>query len=173
MPTRSIVQGVPIFLVAFLLEESIFNQIRLPGGGFTFFLIFTFMWAALSTPEIGGISGFGAGFLLDLSHSSGAPFGMWTLILCLVSYGVAFLGYGDERIHANAFSIVVLTVGAVAVSQVAYLVFGSFLGMETGTLLQIGRTIVGSGLWNILITPMVFPIVNWLHSLIFESRAHV
>ena len=173
MSSRSIALGAPIFIAAFLLEESIFNQIRLPASGFTFFLIFTFMWAALSTPEIGGISGFGAGFLLDLSHSSGAPFGMWTLILSMVSYGVAFLGYGDERIHANAFSIVVLTVSAVAISQVFYIILGAFLGMETGTLLQILRTIVGSGLWNILVTPMIFPVVSWLHSLIFEKRVHV
>ena len=172
MPSRSLALGAPIFLVAFLLQESVFNQVRLPASGFTFFLIFNFIWASLSSPEVGGIAGFGAGLLLDLSQTGDGPFGMWTLILSIVSYGVAFLGYGDDRIHANAFSVVVLTVGAVEITQVAYLVLGSFLGMETGTIFEILLTIIGTGLWNTLVTPILFPVVSWFHSLIFESRVH-
>lgn len=173
MSSRSIAISAPIFLLAFLLEESLFNQVRLPASGFTFFLIFTFIWASLSTPEIGGITGFFAGLFLDLSHNSGAPFGMWTLILSLVAYGVAFVGFGDERLHTNAFSVVVMTVSAIAIAQLAFIIFGSFLGMETGTLVQILRTIIGAALWNTLATPIIFPLVNWLHSLMYEARTHL
>ena len=160
-------------MVAFLLEESVFNQIRLPASGFTFFLVFTFIWAALSTPEIGGVTGFGAGLLLDLSQLGGGPFGMWTLLLAIAGYVIAFLGYGDDRIQANAFSVVILTVGAIAISQVSYIVLGSFLGMEIGTGLQIFLTIVGTGLWNALLTPIIFPVVNWLHSLAVGGRVSI
>jgi len=170
MSSRSLALGAPIFFAAFFLEEMFFNQIRLPASGFTFFIVFTFIWAALSTPEIGGVTGFGAGLLLDLSQMGGGPFGMWTLILSIAAYTVAFLGYGDDRIHANAFSVVVLTVSAIAITQVAYLVIGSFLGMEIGTLFQILLTILGTALWNALITPIIFPLVNWLHSFVIEGR---
>ena len=170
MNSRSIAVGAPIFIVAFLLEESIFNQIRLPASGFTFFLVFTFLWSALSTPEIGGVTGFGAGLLLDLSQLGGGPFGMWTLILSIASYIIAFLGYGDDRIQANAFSVVILTVGAIALSQVSYIILGSFLGMETGTIVQILLTIIGTGLWNALLTPIIFPVVSWLHSIAVGGR---
>lgn len=173
MSSRSIAVGVPIFIAAFLLEESIFNQFRLPASGFTFFLVFTFIWAALSTPEVGGVTGFGAGLLLDLSHLGGGPFGMWSLLLTIAAYVVAFLGYGDDRIRANAFSVVVLTVSAIALTQTAYLVLGSFLGMEIGTTLQVILTIVGTGIWNALLTPMIFYVVSWLHNLAVGGRATV
>ena len=170
MNSRSITVGAPIFIVAFLLQESIFNQIRLPASGFTFFLVFTFIWAALSTPEVGGVTGFGAGLLVDLSQAGGGPFGMWTLLLSIACYLVAFLGYGDDRIQANAFSVVILTVGAISIAQVSYIILGSFLGMETGTIFQILLTIVGTGLWNALLTPIIFPIVSWLHTLAVGGR---
>ena len=170
MSSRSLALGIPVFLVAFLLEEVFFNQFRLPASGFTFFLVFAFIWAALSSPEIGGISGFGAGLLLDLSQHGDGPFGMWTLILAIACYGVAFVGFGDDRIKANAFSVVVITVSAVAASQLAYIVIGSFLGMETGTVFQMLLTMMGTAMWNALLTPIIFPAVNWLHSLIFQGR---
>lgn len=170
MRVRTFALSAPAFLLVFLIQESLVSQVRLPGTGFTFLMAFAFIWAALSTPEVGGIAGFGAGFLLDLSSSSGGPFGLWTLIIAGIAYGVAFLGYGDERIQANAFSVVTLTVSAVAIAQFSYLLLGAFLGQSIGSLWQVLITLIGTALWNLLITPIIFPGARLIHSVIYEGR---
>ena len=65
MLTRRLLLTSTIFFTLFILQESLFSQIRLPLGGFSLFLIFTICWSALSTPEVGALTGFGAGLLLD------------------------------------------------------------------------------------------------------------
>ena len=77
-----------IFLFFFVLQEAVVNQLTLPAGGFSIFLILTLVWAALSTPEIAAAVGFGAGILLDVSPSTNGPVGHWTLILVLIGYEV-------------------------------------------------------------------------------------
>ena len=69
-----------VFLFVFIVQESLINQLTLPAGGFSLFLILTLVWAALSTPEIAASVGFGAGLLLDLSPTTNGPLGHWTLI---------------------------------------------------------------------------------------------
>lgn len=173
MRTRSIAIATPIFLLALVIQEALLNQVRLPASGFTLFLVFTFIWAALSSPEVGGITGFFAGLLLDLSQYSSAPLGTWTLILSLAGYAVAFLGYGDEQIHANAFSVVVLTVSAVAVAQISYVILSALLGRSIGSLMALLGTIVGTGLWNLLISPIIFPLTRFLHDVTYESAGRL
>ena len=173
MRTRSIALATPIFLIALIIQESLLNQVRLPASGFTFFLVFTFIWSALSSPEIGGITGFSAGLLLDLSQYSNAPLGTWTLILSLVGYAVAFLGYGDEQIHSNAFSVVVLTVSAVAIAQISYVILSALLGRNIGSILAVLGTIVGTAIWNLLISPIIFPLTRFLHDVTYESAGRI
>ena len=76
------------------------TQLRLPAGGFNLLLIVALIWAALSTPEIGALTGFGAGIMMDLSQSAPGPLGHWTLVLIIACYAIAFLGYGDDNIVA-------------------------------------------------------------------------
>ena len=101
MTIRRYLLSIPIFLFIYVLQEAFITQLRLPLGGFSLLLIATLIWATLSTPEIGALTGFGAGILMDLSQSSPGPMGHWTLVLILAGYGVAFLGYGDDNIRSN------------------------------------------------------------------------
>ncbi len=67
MLTRQISLSAPIFLFIFVLQEAVVNQFKLPGGGFSLFVIFALVWAVISTPEIAALTGFGAGILMDMS----------------------------------------------------------------------------------------------------------
>lgn len=80
----------------FMAQEAVVNQFRLPGGGFSLLLIFTLMWAILSSQEIAAIGGFIAGLLMDLSPSSTGPIGQWSLLMIAVCYAVSYLGSGNE-----------------------------------------------------------------------------
>jgi rod shape-determining protein MreD len=120
MTIRRYLFSIPIFLVIYTLQEAFISQLRLPLGGFSILLIFTLIWATLSTPEVGALTGFGAGILMDLSQSSPGPMGHWTLVLILAGYGVAFLGYGDDNIRTNPINIVLITTAGVVASQLCF-----------------------------------------------------
>ena len=159
-----------IFLALFVLQEALFNQVRFPLGGFSLFLIFSLCWAALSTPEVGAITGFCAGFLLDLAPSANGPIGQWTLILIVVGFGIAFLRYGDDSLRGNPLGLVLIVVVGVLVTLTAYLSLGVLLGLDLGSTFQLLKSVLGNGLWTLVIAPFVLPVTSRLHRAIFETR---
>ncbi len=159
-----------IFVAVFSLQLATVDQLHLPLGGFSIFLIFALSWAAFSAPEIGAISGFFAGFLMDLSPSASGPVGEWTLILVAMGFGIAFLRYGDDSLRINPLGLVITVSMAVMAALTAYLLLNLLLGSELGSAWQATKTILGNGLWTLAIAPFVLPIASRLHAAVFESR---
>ena len=173
MITRQLTFTALIFLFIYTLQESLINQIRLPGGGFSIFIIFALVWSALSAPEIGAITGFIAGFLVDLSPSSSGPVGQWTLIMILICFGIAFLGFGDDKSRGNPITIVFLVVGGVFVSEVGFLLTGVLLGVNLGSFAQILIILIGTSMWTLLVTPFTLPIFSRLHAFTFDTSSRI
>lgn len=171
MFTRQISISAPIFLLIFVIQESVISQFRLPGGGFSILMIFALTWAVLSEFEVAAVIGFSAGFLMDLSQSSPGPFGQWTLIMLLAGYAISYIGYGDDNVHANAIGIVFFVVIGNFLVEVAYVVSGALLGVTVGSFSQVLITLIGMSIWALLISPIVLPIFTRLHALIFDSRS--
>lgn len=146
---------------------------RLPAGGFSLILIFTLAWAAMSTPEIGALTGFGAGLLMDLSETSPGPLGHWTLILILVSFVISFLSYGDDHVRANPLNIVFLVAVGVVGAQIAFAIFGLLLGQELGSIGQILFICLGTAFWSAIVTPLLLPIISRLHALVFGTASRI
>ena len=159
-----------IFLFFFVVQEALVNQLTLPAGGFSIFLILTLLWAALSTPEIAAAVGFGAGILLDVSPSTNGPVGHWTLILVLICYAIAFFSYGDENMRGNPLSLIFMVTVAHVIALLAYISSGFLLGIETASFAQTLTTLAGSSIWTLVVTPLMLPAVAWLHDLAFDSR---
>ncbi len=167
MTLRRFFLSSPIFLVIFLLQEGFVTQLRLPAGGFNLILIVALIWAALSTPEIGALTGFGAGIMMDLSQSAPGPLGHWTLVLIIACYVIAFLGYGDDNIRANPINILLLTVLGVVISQIIFLIFGVLLGQEIGSLASVLYLLAGALFWSAITSPLILKVITSLHSNIF------
>ncbi|MEI6870095.1 MAG: rod shape-determining protein MreD [Actinomycetota bacterium] len=144
---------------------------RLPAGGFNLLLVVAIIWSALSTPEIGALTGFGAGIGMDLSQTSPGPMGHWTLVLIMICYGVAFLGYGDDNIRGNPINVVLLTTAGVVLSQVAFLILGLMLGQQIGSIGNLVFLLAGSAFWTAIISPLIIKVISYLHANIFGSRA--
>ncbi|MCF8534885.1 MAG: rod shape-determining protein MreD [Candidatus Nanopelagicaceae bacterium] len=159
-----------IFIFVFIIQESLVNQLTLPAGGFSLFLILTLVWAAPSTPEIAASVGFGAGLLLDLSPSTNGPLGHWTLILVLLCFAISFFSYGDENMRGNPLSLIFMVTVGHAIALVAYVASGFLLGMVATSFSQTISTIIGSSIWTLVMTPLTLPAIAWLHNLAFESR---
>jgi rod shape-determining protein MreD len=171
MSLRRYFFSVPIFVFVFLLQEAVVTQLRIPFGGFSILLIFTLMWAAMSTPEIGALTGFGAGILMDLSQSSPGPMGHWTLVLILAGFSVAFLGYGDDNIRANPINIVLITTIGVVASQFVFLLLGLMLGQEIGSASHILFLLAGSAFWTAIISPLLLKLVSFTYATVFGTRS--
>ena len=171
MFTRQISISAPIFILIFIIQESVVSQFRLPGGGFSLLMIFALTWAVLSEFEVAAVIGFAAGVLMDLSQSSSGPFGQWTLIMLLAGYAISYIGYGDDNVHANAIGIVFFVVVANLLVEIAYVASGALLGVYSGSIGQIVITLFGMSVWALLVSPIVLPIFTRLHALIFDSRS--
>ena len=171
MLTRQLSLSAPIIFLVYLFQEAVVNQFKLPGGGFSLFMIFALLWAVISTPEIAALTGFAAGILMDMSQSSGGPVGQWTLIMILVCYGVSYLGYGDGNINGNPIGVIFFVVTANLSAEICFLISGILLGVATGSFSQILLTLVGNSIWTIVITPIVLPVFSYLHNLVFETRS--
>ena len=173
MISRRFLFSFPIFFTVYLLQEGFVTQMRLPAGGFSLILIFTLAWAAMSTPEIGALTGFGAGLMMDLSETSSGPLGHWTLILILVSFVVSFLSYGDDHVRANPLNIVFLVAIGVVGAQIAYAIFGLLLGQELGSIVQVLFICLGTAFWSAIVTPLLLPIISRLHALVFGTASRI
>jgi rod shape-determining protein MreD len=169
MFARRFLISFPIFAVVFVIQETIVSQFRLFGSGFSLFLIFTLLWSALGTPELGALTGFGAGLLMDLSQSSSGPVGQWTLIMILAGFTISYLGYGDDNFRGNPISLVVIVAIAVPITRLVYLILGLMFGGELGSTLQIFISLIASGLWTVAVVPLLMPFVTRIHSGLFQD----
>ena len=162
-----------IFLFIFLIQESLINQLRLPGGGFSLLLLIALTWAALSTPIVGALTGFISGFLMDLSQSSNGAMGHWTLLMILACYAVAFLGFGNDNVRGNPITNVLLVSAASVLTLIAFVITGFLLGVSVGSFFRVLITIAGNGVWALLVTPLILPIITQLHRSLFGNQAHI
>jgi rod shape-determining protein MreD len=171
MSIRRYLLSFPIFIFIFIIQEAFVTQLRIPFAGFSLLLIVALIWAALSTPEIGALTGFGAGLLMDLSQTTPGPMGQWTLVLILAGFSVAFLGYGDDNIRANPINIVLITTIGVVASQIVFLIFGFMLGQEIGSLGHLLFILAGSAFWTAIVSPFLLKAVSFIHANVFGTRS--
>ncbi len=170
MSTRKISLSALLFLLVYILQEAFITQLHVAGGGFSLFLIFALLWAALSSPDIGALTGFVAGFLIDLSQSTSGAVGQWTFVLILVGFGISYLGLGYENVRMNPFTITLLVTGSVVVARILYALLSLLLGEEVGSLASILTSLLIGALWSAAIVPILMPLVAKAYDFIDDSR---
>ena len=173
MSFRSFFLSAPVFFTVFLIQEAFVTQMRLPAGGINLLLLVALIWAALSTPEIGALTGFGAGLMMDVSQTAPGPMGHWTLVLIIACYVIAFLGYGDDNIRGNPINIVFLTTVGVVAAQITFLILGIMLGQEIGSFKHVLFILAGSAFWTAIVSPLILKVISYLHSNIFGLRSQL
>ena len=171
MFARRFLISFPIFAIVYLIQESIVSQFRIFGGGVSLFIIFALLWSALGTPELGALTGFGAGLLMDLSQTTSGPMGQWTLIMILAGFSISYLGFGDDNFRDNPISLVVIVAIAVPLTRLAYLISGLMFGSELGSTLQIFISLFSSAVWTVAVVPLLMPFVTRIHSTLFEEKS--
>jgi rod shape-determining protein MreD len=171
MFARRFLISFPIFATMFVVQEAIVSQFKIFGGGFSLFLIFTLLWAALSSPELGALTGFGAGLMMDLSPTTSSPMGLWTLIMILAGFSISYLGFGDDNFRGNPISLVIIVALAVPLTRLVYLIIDLMLGGELGSVVQVLISLLSSALWTVAIVPLLMPVVTRVHGTLFQEES--
>lgn len=173
MSTRKISFSALLFLFIYIVQEAFVTQLHIAGGGFSLFLIFALLWAALSTPDIGALTGFVAGFLIDLSQSTSGAVGQWTFVLILVGFGISYLGLGYENVRMNPLTITLLVTSSVVVARALYVLLSLLLGEEVGSFTSIIISLFIGALWSAAIVPILMPLVARAYDFFDDSRHRI
>lgn len=173
MSTRKISLSALLFLIVYVIQEAFVTQLHIGGGGFSLFLIFALLWAALSSPDVGAITGFVAGFLIDLSQSTSGAVGQWTFVLILVGFGISYLGLGYENVRMNPFTITFLVTASVVVARILYLLLSLLLGESVGSFTSIITSLLIGALWSAAVVPIAMPVVAKAYDFIDDSRSRI
>jgi rod shape-determining protein MreD len=162
-----------ILLFFFVLQESAISKINFPIAGFSLYLCALIGLMALEDRN-GAISlGFIGGIILDLSPSADSPFGKWALILTLVGYLFSRNqeSIGDFTSRPVAFLLFVST--GVTATLLIFLILGLILGENNGSVLLNLQTILGNGIWTLLLSSILLPGLVKVRTLSLTSRERI
>jgi rod shape-determining protein MreD len=160
-------------LFFFIVQESAISKINFPISGFSLYLCAVLGLMALED-RFGAISfGFIAGIVLDFSPSSDSPFGKWALILTIVGYLFSRNreSIGDFTERPMAF-VLFVTAGA-TITLLIFLLVGIVLGENNGSMLNNLQTVIGNGVWTLLFSSILLPMIVKLRALTLTSRERI
>ena len=162
-----------LLLFFFIVQESAISKINFPISGFSLYLCAVLGLMALEDRS-GAISfGFIAGIVLDFSPSSDSPFGKWALILTIVGYLFSRNreSIGDFTERPMAF-VLFVTAGA-TITLLIFLLVGIVLGENNGSMLNNLQTVIGNGVWTLLFSSILLPLIVKLRALTLTSRERI
>lgn len=157
MTPRRFLLGAATVLTALLVQYAVMNRLPLPGAAPDLLLVLVVAFALVEGPLSGLTTGFVAGVLAD--SLADHQLGRLALVYALVGYATGFIEDDTERSTLLPF----VAVGAGALGAV--LVFageGILLGDPRITLHAVGRSLVSSVPYAVVLTPFVVPVLALL-----------
>jgi rod shape-determining protein MreD len=142
-----------LLLIAILIQLTVLNNLRLPGGaGPDLVLVVVVAVALTGGPMEGMLGGFCAGLALDVAPPATHLVGQYALVLCLVGYGCGLLGVSLD--HSAWLPIVVVAVGSAA-GELLYALTGMIFGDLDITWTAIRHVLPASVAYDVLLSPFV------------------
>ena len=103
------------------------------------------------------------------SDLTDGPFGLWTLIMVIAAYSVAYFGASAETVKANPVGLIGLISISVVLTELLYLLIGVLFGLAFGSFLQMVRTLIGIGIWSAIVVPIITPVITRMRSILYTS----
>ena len=153
---RRVVVWTAVVLTALLLQTTVLAQIQLGGAKPDLIYMVTIILAYLEGPSSGAIAGFAGGMAEDFLLNQ--PKGITALTLTLVGYTVGLL---RQYIVSPSPLLPVFLVGLSTTA--GFLFFGLvrfLLNQPVGGFGELVRVAVLTGVYNAVLTPIVFPIIR-------------
>lgn len=116
--------GLPLLLLAAVLQSTVFSQLRAFGGQPDLVVVIVLAWSILDSEGEGMAWAFAGGLLLDVL--SGAPLGLSSLVLLPVAY---LVGLSEAQLYrANVGLLLLLGAGGSLAYHVLYVIALRLLG---------------------------------------------
>jgi rod shape-determining protein MreD len=142
-----------LLLIAILIQLTVLNNLRLPGGaGPDLVLVVVVAVALTGGPMEGMLGGFCAGLALDVAPPATHLVGQYALVFCLVGYGCGLLAVSLG--HSAWLPIGVVAVGSAA-GELLYALTGMIFGDPDITWTAIRHTLPASVIYDVLLSPFV------------------
>jgi rod shape-determining protein MreD len=158
-----------VLLVAFAVvaQSVVFRHVAIDGVVPDLALLVVVAAAIAQGPRYGAVLGFAAGLLLDLAPPADHAAGRWGLALVVVGYLA-----GRVRQDARTSTLTaVLVVGAASFVGTSLFAFsGAVLDDGAPPVDQMLRIIVTSVLWDVLLAPVLVPVLLWLFDALRPAR---
>src|SRR5688500_13003948 len=116
--------GIPLFILASLLQATVLSHLRVYGGQPDLIVIIVLAWAILDRDQEGMVWAFVGGLFLDLL--SGAPLGISSLAMVPVAF---LVGLTEAQVYRESVGLPLLMASAGAfVYHIVYLLLLRFFG---------------------------------------------
>lgn len=153
---KRIVQLTLVIFTALLLQTTVFPQLTLAGAKPELIYLITILMAMLEGPTTGAVLGFSGGMGQDFLQN--APKGITALTLTLLGYSVGLIR--TYIVTPSPWLPMVLVSVGTFVGLIFYGIVSALVGqMDTGWW-HLLRVALFSGIYNGLLTPVVFPILR-------------
>lgn len=157
MTGRRFLLGVVTVVTAVLLQLTVVGRLPLPGVAPDLVLVLVVAYALTEGPMSGLVTGWAAGILMDAL--SAHELGRYALAYSVAGYLTGMLQDETERSTLQPFGAVAL--GAV-LALATFLGVGILLGDPRITAHAVGRSLVSSVPYDVVLTPFVVPLVAGL-----------
>jgi rod shape-determining protein MreD len=145
-----------VVLSALLLQTTVFADVRLLGARPELMYLLTICFAMLEGPGSGAVTGFVGGMAQDFLLNQ--PKGITALTLTLLGYAIGMLR--QYIVSPSPVLPVVLVAAGTFAGVLFYGVVSFLLGQLDSSWLYLVRVAALSGLYNALLTPLVYPILR-------------
>ncbi|MEX2275153.1 MAG: rod shape-determining protein MreD [Actinomycetota bacterium] len=155
---RRVLVFVLVVVTALLLQTTLFSDVTLVGAKPELVYLVAIVFAMLEGPATGATSGFVAGMAQDFLLNS--PKGITALTLTLLGYVVGTL---RQYIVSDSPLLPTVIVGAGTFAGILFYGLVSFLlGQLDESFGYVARIAGLSGLYNAILTPLLFPLLRRL-----------
>ncbi len=167
-PVTSAVVAASVLVVALIAQVSVFSHVSWNGVVPNLVLLGVVGIALSRGAHFGVLAGFGAGVLLDLAPPADHVAGRWALALLVVGYVAGRVG---EELRPTLSALVAAAAGCSFLGTSIFALTGIVLGDPALTVPEL-LTVVGAALvWDVLLAPVVLPIVLRLFARLEPDRA--
>ncbi|MGY2874203.1 rod shape-determining protein MreD [Marmoricola sp. URHA0025 HA25] len=142
--------------VAVVFQTVVFRHVAIDGVVPDLALVLVVVAAIDRGPEYGALLGFVAGLLVDLAPPADHVAGRWALALVVVGY---LAGRVRQDARSSALAAVLVVGAASFVGTSVYALSGVVVGDGSFPVDQTVQVIVTSVLWDVLLAPLLVPLL--------------
>ena len=157
-------------LFIFVLQEAAISKVNLPIGGFSLYLAVLLGLMALEDRSGAIVLGFIGGLILDLSPSVESPVGKWAFVLTIIGYILSTNRESIGDFTQRPVAFVFFTALGSVLTLLAFLFIGLLLGENNGSVWHNFATVFGNGIWTLIFSPILLPLLVKWRALTLTSR---